>query len=212
MTFTGAGPAIEGRRTEAFASVGDLALDKSKRLKQEGIKCCVARELTSLKTHAQWRISLRFEIAELSQQGTCSATLILNFWVCIWLLKTCLVGCFLLVTFSKKKRRAWSPGSDSFIFFWFSSAKGRNCFYLSPLTKCSASLLASISHEETELSASCNSANHCCGQLRHAEQPGPLPTLLQQGWLCWRCWISAERLRARNQSNHCSSYLLCEDA
>lgn len=83
MTFTGAGPAIEGRRTEAFASVGDLALDKSKRLKQEGIKCCVARELTSLKTHAQWRISLRFEIAELSQQGTCSATLILNFWVCI---------------------------------------------------------------------------------------------------------------------------------
>lgn len=59
---------------------------------------------------------LRFEIAEPNQQGTCSATLI-NFWVWIWLLKTpCLVGCFLLVIFSKKKRRAWSPSSDSFMF------------------------------------------------------------------------------------------------
>lgn len=53
MTLTGTSPAIEGRRTEASASVGDFALAKTRRLKQEGIKHYVARELTSHKMHAR---------------------------------------------------------------------------------------------------------------------------------------------------------------
>lgn len=154
---------------------------------------------------------LRFEIAEPNQQGTCSATLI-NFWVWIWLLKTpCLVGCFLLVIFSEKKRRAWSPSSDSFMFSGSLLLKREIIFiyhhWLNALLHYWLPFLM-----KKQLNASCSSANHCYGQLCHAEQPGPLPTLLQQGWLCWRCWISPECPRARNQSNRCSSYLLCEDA